>query len=468
MVTEPISEIRPDIPARLATFAARYEGRAILPSDRRYERGRRIWNGMIDRRPLAVIQCQDENEVVACLEIVQVLNVPVAIRGGGHSVAGHGTVDDGLVIDLSLMNAVTVDPASRFADAGGGVRWGAFDAATQAHGLATTGGLISTTGIAGLTLGGGFGWLTRKHGLSCDNLLEARVVCVDGRILRAAPDENADLFWALRGGGGNFGVVTRLRYQLHPLGPQVLCGAISFSRESGAAVLERYRDVMANAPNELAAYATLGMRPGGAPAITLTILYAGPPKAGAAWIERLRNCGTAQEDTVALRPYTTFQSALDGSQGAGRRAYWRSSYLTGLGADAIDTLLDCAKTLPAPDAIINIERYGGAASNIAPDATAFPHRDGDYLLGVMSIWDDPSTDNANVDWIKTSWARMTPFLRKQSYVNFLGDEGAPRVREAYGANYDRLAAIKAVYDPQNRLRINQNILPAPQMKEETP
>lgn len=447
------------VPEPLAVFAAEFGERAILPGDRHYDRARHVWNGMIDRRPLAIIQCVDENEVAACLDISRILDLPVAVRGGGHSVAGHGVIDGGLVIDLSPMNTITVDPTGGFAEAGGGVLWGAFDAATQSHGLATTGGLISTTGIAGLTLGGGFGWLTRKHGLACDNLLEARVVCVDGQVVRASAEENADLFWALRGGGGNFGVVTRFRFRLHAHGPQVLCGAISFPRQGGGSVLRRYREIMADAPDELAAYATLGVQPGGAPAVTLTVHYAGTAGDGAAWIERLRGCGVAREDTIALRPYTDFQSALDGSQHAGRRVYWKSSYMANLSADAIDTLLDCAETLPASDAIINIERYGGAASRIPSSATAFPHRDGDYLLGVMSIWDDPSADSANIDWVRTSWARMAPFIRKQSYVNFLGDEGGDRVREAYGANYDRLAAIKAIYDPENRLRVNQNIEP---------
>lgn len=449
----------PGIPGRLAAFAAEFGGRAILPGDRRYDQARHVWNGMTDRHPLAIMQCVDEIDVAACLDISCILDLPVAARGGGHSIAGHGVVDGGLVIDLSPMNMVTVDPTGGFAEAGGGVLWGAFDAATQRHGLATTGGLISTTGIAGLTLGGGFGWLTRKHGLACDNLVEARVVCVDGRVVRASAEENADLFWALRGGGGNFGIVTRFRYRLHAHGPQVLCGTISFAREDGGSVLRRYRDVMADAPDELAAYATLGIRPGSAAAVTLTVHYAGPPADGAAWIERLRCCGVAQEDTISLRPYTTFQSALDGSQRAGRRAYWKSSYLADFRAEAVDTAIACAKTLPAPDAIINIERYGGAASRVPSAATAFPHRDGDYLLGVMSIWDDPSADKANIEWVRTSWERMTPFVRKQSYVNFLGDEGGSRVREAYGANYERLATIKAIYDPENRLRVNQNIEP---------
>ena len=449
----------PGIPGPLAAFAAEFGGGAILPGDRRYEQRRRVWNGMIDRLPLAVMQCTDDIDVAACLDIARTLDLPVAVRGGGHSVAGHGVVDGGLVIDLSPMNLVTVDPAGGLAEAGGGALWGAFDAATQRYGLATTGGLISTTGIAGLTLGGGFGWLTRKHGLACDNLVEARVVCVDGRVVRAAADENADLFWALRGGGGNFGVVTRFRYRLHPHGPQVLCGALSFPRQGGADVLRRYRDIMTEAPDELAAYATLGTRPGGATAITLTVHYAGSPGEGAAWIERLRACGVPQEDTVALRPYAAFQSALDGSQGAGRRVYWKSSYLGDFGAEAIDTALDCARTLPAPDAIINIERYGGAASRVPSTATAFPHRDGDYLLGVMSIWDEPGADSANIDWVRGSWTRVAPFVRNQSYVNFLGDEGGTRVREAYGANYGRLTAIKAVYDPENRLCVNQNIEP---------
>ena len=449
----------PGIPGRLAAFATELGERAILPGDPRYDGARHVWNGMIDRRPLAIMKCVDEIDVAACLDIAGILDLPVAVRGGGHSVAGHGVVDGGLVIDLSPLNRVTVDPGERFAEAGGGVLWGAFDAATQRHGLATPGGLISTTGIAGLTLGGGFGWLTRKHGLSCDNLLEARVVCVDGRVVRAAPDENADLFWALRGGGGNFGVVTRFRYRLHAHGPQVLCGSISFAREGGGAVLQRYRDIMADGPDELSAYATLGTRPGGAAAITLTVHYAGPAGEGAAWIERLRGCGVVQDDTVALRPYIDFQQSSDGSQHAGRRVYWKSSYLADFGPDAIDTVLDCAATLPARDTIINIERYGGAASRIPSSATAFPHRDGNYLLGIMSIWDDAAADSANIDWVRTSWARMAPFVRQQSYVNFLGDEGGARMREAYGANYARLAAIKAIYDPQNRLCVNQNIVP---------
>ncbi|RWC61818.1 MAG: FAD-binding oxidoreductase [Mesorhizobium sp.] len=455
-----LREARTAVGSRSTAALARCFGeRAILPGDPRYEAARRVWNGMIDRRPLAVLRCTGNEDVRAALDFAAEVDVPVAVRGGGHSVAGHGVVDGGIVIDLSPMATVTVDPSNSIADAGGGTQWGGFDAATQRHGLATTGGLISHTGIAGLTLGGGFGWLTRKHGLSCDNLIEAEVVCVDGRVLRASPEENAELYWALRGGGGNFGVVTRFRYRLHHLGPNVLCGTIAFAHASTRDVLRRYRDVMATAPDELAAYMTFGTLPDGERAIVLTTLYAGPAEDGAGWMERLRRCGTPLADLVASRPYTDFQKSLDGSQYAGRRAYWKSSFLSGLSDEAIDMAITCAAELPARDAILNIERYGGAASRVPPEATAFPHRDSEYLINIMSVWDDPERDGANVGWARESWAAMAPFVQSRSYSNFLGDEGQSRVREAFGVNFDRLATIKARFDPGNRLCVNQNIVP---------
>jgi FAD/FMN-containing dehydrogenase len=444
----------------LVQVARHFGERAVLPGDPRYESVRRVWNGMVERRPVAVLRCASADDARAALGFALEQELPIAVRGGGHSVAGHGTVDGGVVIDLSPMNAVKLEPRQATAEAGGGTLWGSFDAAAQRHGLATPGGLISHTGIAGLTLGGGFGWLTRKHGLACDNLVWAEVVCADGELRHASAEENPDLYWALRGGGGNFGIVTRFRYRLHRLGPAVVCGAIAFARTDGRDVLRRYRDVMAAAPDALACYATFGLLADGTEALTLTTLYAGPAEEAAPWMSRLRHCGVPLADNVAVRPYVEFQRSLDGPQSAGRRACWKSSYLSGLGDSAIDAAVECAAALPAQDAIVSIERYGGAASRVPVDETAFPHRDGEYLLNVMSVWDDPARDAVNMGWVRCSWAAMAPFVHSRSYVNFLGDEGQARVREAFGPNYARLAALKARFDPGNRLRINQNIEPA--------
>ncbi len=437
-----------------------FSGPVVAPGNADYERLRRVWNGMIDVRPALIARCLSVADVQAALAFGQEWDLVIAVRGGGHSAAGHGTVDGGLVLDLGAMNRVTVDPAARIAEAGPGAKWGAFDAATQQHGLAAPGGVVSTTGVAGLTLGGGIGWLSRKHGLSCDNLVEADVVVADGRVLRAAADENADLFWAIRGGGGNFGVVTRFRFRLYPLGPQVLAGVLTFPRAIAAEVIRRYRDIAAGMPDALAAYASLGATKDGVPTTSLSLLYAGPPGDGAPLIDRFRAIPGLVADDVRLRPYVEFQSGLDAGQPSGSRVYWRSSYLRALDDQAIDTFVGLAGGFAHSGTVAIVERYGGATSRVAVDATAYPHRDAEYLLNVMSTWQAPAGDADNAAWVKRVWSGMTPFMHDRTYVNFLGTGSEDRVAASFGTNFPRLAAIKAKYDPGNVFRINANIRPA--------
>jgi FAD/FMN-containing dehydrogenase len=444
----------------LRALSHRLDGRVILPTDDGYDAARRVWNGMIDRRPAAIVRCGSRADVVASVNLARERGLLLAVRGGGHSAAGHGVCDGGLVLDLSAMRTIEVDPVARTARAGPGLTWGVFDAATQAFGLATTGGVVSTTGIAGLTLGGGLGWLMRRHGLTCDNLLAAEVVTAAGEVVRASTEKHPDLFWALRGGGGNFGVVTSLTYRLHEVGPAVLAGLLVYPRPRAREALRRYRDLVADAPEELAAYAALGSTAEGEPAVILVLFHGGPAAAGERLVDHFRSACPPGADLVARRPYLEFQSMLDATQPAGKRVYWRSTFLRGLPDAALDELVALTEAMPSPYAVAIIERYGGVVARVPADATAYPHRDADHLLNVISLWDDPAWDQGNIAWVRETWSRMAPFGEARTYVNFLGDEDEGRVRAAYGPNHARLAAVKARYDPGNLFRVNHNIPPS--------
>jgi FAD/FMN-containing dehydrogenase len=445
--------------AAIARFQAKLHGDFIQPSDPRYGEARKVFNGMIEKRPALIVRCAAVADAIAAVNLALEAGVPVAVRGGGHGVAGNALCDGGLVIDLSAMNRVRVDPGSRTARADGGTTWGDFDRETQAFGLATTGGIVPTTGIAGLTLGGGIGYLNRKHGLACDNLLSAEVVSADGGLLRASNEENADLFWALRGGGGNFGVVTSFEYQTHPVGP-VLAGQVIYPLDQAKEVLRFYRDWSESAPDEVRADATLLTGPEG-PVLDVILCYCGRIEEGEKVLRPMRSCGSPLADSVAAVPYATVQNLLTEVFQPGRLHYWKSGFVRRFTDEAIEALVDFfAATGPGFFAAIAIEHLGGAVSRVGPQDTAFGHRDAQHSLLVLRMWQDPGESDKNIDWARRCYETAAPFLKAGAYVNYLADEGEPRVRDAYGVNYQRLREIKKKYDPTNFFRLNQNIMPA--------
>jgi FAD/FMN-containing dehydrogenase len=406
-----------------------------------------------------IARCANEGDVVQALRFARETGLRLAVRGGGHNVAGNAVCDDGLVIDLSGMKGIRVDPAARTARADPGLTWGEFDRATQAHGLATTGGFISTTGIAGLTLGGGLGWLMRKHGLTCDNLLAAAVVTADGRQVRAGAGEHEDLLWGLRGGGGNFGVVTALEYRLHPLGP-VMAGTIHYPRARARQVLRFYRDYLAAAPDDLGTSIALATTADGEPVVYVVVCYCGSPAEADAVVRPLCQVGPPLAADVRPRPYVELQSLSDAGFPFGLLNYWKSAFLADLSDEAIDAAVDCAAGAPSPRSFSVIEHLGGAVARVDAGATAFAHRDRRFNFSILSIWEDPAATEANVAWARRYWEAMRPFAADAVYVNYLGDEGQERVVAAYGrAKYERLVVLKNTYDPANVFRRNQNIRP---------
>jgi len=445
--------------AAIARVQTNLHGDFIQPSDPRYEQARKVFNGMIDKRPALILRCAAVADVIAAVKLARENNMLLSVRGGGHGVTGSALCDDGVVIDLSAMNRVRVDPGKRTALAEGGATWGDFDRETQAFGLATTGGIVPSTGIAGLTLGGGIGYLNRKYGLACDNLLSAGVVTADGRLLRASSVENADLFWALRGGGGNFGVVTTFEYQTHPVGP-VLAGQELYPLDQAKEVLRFYRDWSAAAPDEVRADATLLSGPEG-PALDIIVCYCGAIEEGEKVLRPMRSCGSPLADSVAPVPYATVQNLLTEIFQPGRLQYWKAGFVETLTDEAIEALVDFfTANVPGFFAATAIEHLGGAVSRVGPEETAFGHRDAQHSLLVLRMWQDPADSEKNINWARSCYRTAEPFLKAGAYVNYLGDEGEARVRAAYGINYERLRAIKKKYDPTNLFRLNQNIKPA--------
>jgi FAD binding domain/Berberine and berberine like len=382
------------------------------------------------------------------------------VRGGGHSVAGHAVRDGALMLDLSGMKAVRVDPEARTVRAEPGLTLGEFDHATQAFGLATTLGIVSVTGIAGLTLGGGLGWLNGRYGLTCDNLISAEVATADGQLLTASAQENDDLFWAIRGGGGNFGVVTSFEYQLHPV-DLVLAGALSYPLSMAPRVLRFYDDFVKAAPDELSTAVSLALAPTGQPTVSIAVCYCGPLDEGEQVLRPLRRFQSPVIDGIQPVPYAALQSALDEGFPSGRRHYWKSGWLPRLTDGAIQTLMDFVPSMPSPASGVGMQQMHGLASRTDPSATAFPHRAEQYDFLILSQWSNPVDSDRNVEWTRALFQAMQPHLDKSVYVNNLGDEGSARVQAAYGANYQRLAVLKRTYDPDNLFRANQNIEPSP-------
>jgi len=431
----------------------------VCPGERGYDTARAVFNGMIDRRPLAVIQSVDASDVVRCIEFARLHGLPLSVRGGGHSVAGNAVRDGAVMLDLSGMKAVRVDPKTRTVRAEPGLTLGEFDRATQAFGLATTLGVVSVTGIAGLTLGGGLGWLNGRYGLACDNLISAHVATADGQLLRANAQENEDLFWGIRGGGGNFGVVTSFEYQLHPV-DLVLAGGLSYPLGMAPLVLRFYDDFVKEAPDELSTAVSLALTPTGEPVVSIAVCYCGPIDEGEQVLRPLRTFQSPAEDGIQPMPYALLQSARDDGFPSGRLHYWKSGWLRELTDGAIETLMQFVPHMPSPTSGVGLQRMHGAASRIAPSATAFPHRAEQYDFLILSQWTDATDSDRNVEWTRALFEAMRPHLEESVYVNNLGDEGPERVQAAYGENYPRLAALKGTYDPDNLFRANQNIDPS--------
>ena len=446
-----------------------FKGEILLPSDGAYESARKIWNAMIDKHPAVIARCATTSDVVRGVNFARDNGLLLAVRGGGHNIAGNALCDDGLVIDLSKMKAARVDPASRRATIEGGATLADLDAATQAHGLATPIGINSTTGIAGLTLGGGFGWLSRKYGMTVDNLESAEVVTAAGEVVRASATEHPDLFWALRGGGGNFGVVTRFEFRLHPVGPDVLSGLIVYPISEAKSVLQQYRDFIAKAPEELTVWTILRHAPPlpflpervhGKGIIALALIYAGDPKQGEPFIEPLRKFGTPLGEHVGVQPYVAWQQAFDPLLTAGARNYWKSHNFSTLEDGLFDAVIAYIGKLPSPQCEIFFGAIGGATTRPAPGSAAYAHRDAKFVMNVHGRWEDPADDKLCIGWARDFFNASAPFASSGVYVNFLTADEGDRVRSAYGPNYGRLAQVKREYDPDNLFRMNQNIEPA--------
>jgi FAD/FMN-containing dehydrogenase len=443
----------------LQAFRSAHSGDLITPDDSRYDQARRVWNAMIDRRPALIARPRSTADVAAAIAFARARRLPLAIRGGAHSIAGRGTCDEGVVIDFADMKEVRVDANAKIATAQPGARWEDFDRATQAHGLATTGGTVGDTGIAGLTLGGGFGWLEGRCGMTVDNLLAAEVVLADGRTIRASATEHDDLFWALRGGGGNFGVVTSFEYRLHDIGPNVIGGLVIHPFAHAADVLAFYGDFMKTAPPELVAAAVLMTAPDGNKACGVAVCYPGDLDEGARIVAPIKAFGTPVMDVIGPMPYLAQQALLEQAMPPNLLNYWKAEFIKEVSPDVTAIAVDAYTRVPSPISSILFFPIRGAASQVAPDATAFPHRGG-YHMGIYSLWNDPAANAPNITWVRQTWERIQPYASGGVYVNELGeDDGVDRVALAYGDNLARLAKIKTIYDPTNLFCLNANIAP---------
>jgi FAD/FMN-containing dehydrogenase len=448
-------------------------GEVLLAGQPGYDDARAVWNAMIDRKPALIVSCKDADDVVKAVCHARDHHLPVSIRGGGHNVAGHAVCDDGLMIDLSSMRGVQVDAEKRHARVEGGATWGDVDAATQKFGLATPGGLISDTGVAGLTLSGGIGWLRSAYGLCIDNMLSVEIVTADGQKRTASATENDDLFWAIRGGGGNFGVVTMFEFALHPVGPQVMFCAPIYPLEAGAGPIRFWRDFLADKNDRvgsLVEFSTVAEDDAfpqeywGKRVYTIAAVYAGDADEGEKLLQPLREQGELVTDFSGQLEYCELQKLFDTLMPAGEfRCYWKSHYLDGLSDEVIDSIMQENAAPPSPNTLSSIWNFGGATAAVAADATAFGERSMPYMLSIDSVWRDAADDDANIDWTRSFWQRMRSHSHHgRMYLNFpgQGEEGEKILQDTFGANYARLREIKREYDPDNRFRFNQNLKPA--------
>jgi FAD/FMN-containing dehydrogenase len=454
---------------KIDEFKGTLRGDVLLPGDPDYDQARQIWNAMIDKRPALIVRCAGAADVLASVNFARDNSLPLAIRGGGHNIAGSALCNDGLVIDLTRMRSVRIDPDKRRAFVEGGATLRDFDHEAQAYGLATPLGINSTTGVAGLTLGGGFGWLTRTLGMTVDSLKSADIVTADGRRLRTSETEHPDLFWAIRGGGGNFGVVTTFEFELHPVGPEVTAGLVVFPFAQARAVLGQYRDLVNTMGDELSIWGVLRKAPPlpflptlvhGTDILALAFFSPQKPEAVQSVLEQVRGFGQPAGEHVGAVPYTAWQQAFDPLLAPGARNYWKSHNFNTLSDQAIDVVIDYAGKLPSPHSEIFLGLVGGKASAYPPDETAYPHRHALFAMNVHTRWETAADDAHCIAWAREFFQAAAPHAAGSVYINFLTEDESGRIAEAYGPNYARLAQIKQKYDPQNLFRTNQNIRPA--------
>lgn len=444
----------------LATPQPRLRGDLVLDGDAGYDEARKVWNGAIDKKPAMIAYCADARDVVEAVTFARSRALPVAVRSGGHNVAGLSVCDGGMVIDLSRMKRIVVDPVRRTARAEAGLDLGEFDRATQAHGLATTMGVISDTGIAGLTLGGGIGKLGRKYGLTCDNLIAAEVVTAEGQVLRASATEHPDLFWGLRGGGGNFGIVTAFEYRLHAIGTSLLVASALHPYHQARGAMRFYDEFARNASDEVNVDAALLTLPSGDRFFSISGSYIGSQHDGELALSPIVKFGSPVERRLATVPYLEIQSGGDALFPRGRRYYWKAQFLGRISMGAIDALLDAYARAPTTSSLLVFQHVGGAIARVPVADSPYANRDAAFDCFPIAIWDDPADDAANINWARELWSAVRPYSTGGVYANNLGDEGEDRVRDAYGENYARLVALKDKYDPTNVFRLNQNIKPS--------
>jgi len=445
--------------SEMLKFRESLRGQSFTTGEHGYDAARTIPNAMIDRRPAIIARCAGAADVIACVRFAREHDLLVAVRGGGHSVAGKSVCDDGIMIDLSGMKGLRVDPRQRTARAETGLTLGEFDRETQAFGLATTLGVVSKTGIAGLTLGGGWGHLHAKHGLALDNVVSADVVTADGRLVRADANENQDLFWGVRGGSGNFGIVTSLQYRLHELGP-VLAGAVFYPAAKAAEVLRFFREFSETIPDDLVIQCGSFTTPDKVPVFAVAACYCGEVAEGEKILKPLRAFGPPMADAIGVMSYVQLQSMFDPFFPPGRQTYVKSNFIRVLSDDAIQAISQCAGTSPSPHSFAPfLEHWHGAATRVGVTDTAFPHRQHSYNMMLWSNWESPSESEKNIQWTRTCWNVLRPYLVDGSYSNYVSDEGDAVERAVYGPNYDRLLALKNKYDPTNLFRMNHNIKP---------
>jgi FAD/FMN-containing dehydrogenase len=456
--------------AAVDELRGRLRGSAVLPGEAGYDEARTVWNAMIDRRPALAVRCRGAADVCAAVRFARDQGLRLSVKGGGHNIAGSAVCDGGVLVDLSAMRSVRIEPQRRVAHVEGGCTLADFDREAQAFGLATPTGINSTTGIGGLTVGGGFGWLSRSLGLTVDNLLSADVVSAAGELVRASATENPDLFWAIRGGGGNFGVVTSFELRLHPVGPTVTSGLVVHALDDAPAVLRFYREFMRTAPEKLACWFVMRQAPPlpflppewhGRHVLVLALCYAGDPAEGEQAAAPLRAFGSPIADVVGPHPFTAWQAVLDPLLAPGARNYWKSHDFAALPDGLVEVLVRHARTIPDPQTEIAFANLGGAVSRVPAEDTAYRGRDAEFVLNVHGRWSDPAKDAECIAWARGLFDAAAPFSTGGAYVNFLTEDEAGRVRQAYGANYERLVEIKRRYDPANLFRANQNIAPDP-------
>jgi FAD/FMN-containing dehydrogenase len=459
--TTPVDE------SAVSDLQERLRGAVLCPDDEGYHEAREVWNAMIDRQPALIAQCTGAADVIAAVNFAREHDLPRAVKGRGHNAAGNAVCDDGLVIDLSPMSSVWVDPTAKTARVGPGATLGDLDHETQAFGLATPLGFVSETGVAGLTLGGGFGYLSRKYGMTVDNLRSVDIVTADGELVHASEDERPDLFWGVRGGGGNFGIVTSFEFDLHEVGPEVLAGLIIHPAEDAPAVVRHWRDFVADIPDELTVWVIVLTAPPapfipeeyhGKTVVAVLPFYVGDLKEGRTLIEPLREFGQPVADNVEPRSYAAWQQFFDMANTSGARNYWKSLNFTEFSDEMIDTCLEYALARPSPETKFGMVHLGGATTRVPADATAYPHRDAEFLVNITARWDDPEQDDECIEWARESHAALTEYSTDGTYMNFITEETGEE-QFAYRENYDRLVELKTAYDPENLFRLNQNIKP---------